>query len=112
MPWTRLVALPCEISQGIVSDERAFEIASSEGTSHLGVAPVHYFWNQNGERLDQDEPTGDQQIPGRIAARLLDQTNGSALVSIPDGSVIQVPVASITERPTEVVIDVPIGSRS
>jgi hypothetical protein len=110
MRQTQLIAIPCKISQGVVSDERAFEVALSGGTSHSGVAPVYYFWNQDGEPLKADEPPGDQEIRGKIAARLLERQNGTALVSIPDGAVVQVQAGSITSRPTEVTIDVPVGS--
>jgi hypothetical protein len=110
MPQTRLIALPCKISQGVVSDERAFEVALSDGVAHVGVAPVYYFWNQDDQRLGPNEPGDDQEIRGKIAARLLDRRNGTALVSIPDGSVVQVPANSITGRPTEVIIDVSVGS--
>ena len=110
MRQNRLIAVPCRISQGVVPDERAFEVTLSNGDSHPGVAPVHYFWNQDSERLAPNEPSGDQEVPGKVAARLLDRQNGTALVSIPDGSVVQVQADSITERPTEVIIDVPVGS--
>jgi hypothetical protein len=110
MRQTHLIAIPCKISPGVVPDERAFEIALSGGGSHSGVAPVHYFWNQGDERLDVDEPSDDQEIRGKVAARLLHRQNGTALVSIPDGTAVQVQADSITSRPTEVIIDVPVGS--
>jgi hypothetical protein len=110
MRQTQLMAIPCKVSQGVVSDERAFEVALSGGTAHSGVAPVYYFWNQDGEPLKANEPPGDQEIRGKIAARLLERQNGTALVAIPDGAVVQVQASSITARPTEVIIDVPVGS--
>jgi hypothetical protein len=110
MRQTHLVAIPCKISQGVVPDERAFEVALSGGGAHSGVAPVHYFWNQGDERLGADEPSDDREIRGKIAARLLDRQDGTALVSIPDGAAVQVPADSITARPSEVIIDVPVGS--
>jgi hypothetical protein len=108
MPWTRLVALPCKISRGIVSDERAFEIELSGKRCHVSVAPAHYFWNEKNVPLGKDEPSGDQEINGKIAARLLEHQNGTALVSIPDGNVVSVEVGAISERPTEIVIDVSV----
>jgi hypothetical protein len=110
MRQTQLIAIPCKIAQGVVSDERAFEVALFEGISHSGVAPVYYFWNQDGKPLKANEPPGDQEIRGNIAARLLARQNGTALVSIPDGAVVLVHADSITTRPTEVIIDVPIRS--
>ena len=110
MRQTHLIAISCKISQGVVPDERAFEVALSGNSIHSGVAPVYYFWNQEGERLSANEPPDDQEMRGKIAARLLDRQNGTALVSIPDGAVVQVQADSITPRPSEVIIDVPIGS--
>lgn len=110
MRQTHLIAIPCKISQGVVPDERAFEVTLNGGACHSGVAPVYYFWNHEGERLGASEPPGDQEMRGKIAARLLERHNGTALVSIPDGAVVQVQADSITQRPSEVIIDVPIGS--
>ncbi len=113
MSQTRLIALPCRISQGVVSDERVFEITLTDPRApYASVAPVHYFWNAHGERLRPDEPTNDTEIEGKIAARLLERQNGVALVSIPDGCVIEVKAESLQERPTEVRFDVPVGPRS
>ena len=38
MRRTHLIAVPCKIFQGVVPDERAFEITLSGGVSHSGVA--------------------------------------------------------------------------
>ena len=111
MSQTRLIAIPCKISRGVVSDERAFEVTLSGGALYAGVAPVYYFWTQEGSRLGPNEPGGDREISGKIAARLLERPNGTALVSIPDGAVIPVESKSIAPRPSEVVIDVPVGPR-
>lgn len=104
----RLIAVPCRISPGVVSDERAFEIALSDGNPHVGVAPAHYFWNDGKQPLAADEPAQDREIEGWIAARLLERQNGTTLVSIPDGSVAKVNSSVIVPRPAEVVIDVPV----
>lgn len=112
MNQVRLIAIPCEIFGGVVPDERAFEITLADHARHSGVSPVHYLWNQSGDRLKADEPGSDEGINGRIAARLLERENGTALVSIPDGSVVRIHAADIKDRPSKVVIDVPIGSRS
>lgn len=106
MSQSRLIALPCRISRGVVSDERAFEIRLAEGPSHVSVAPVFYFWTVQGVPLTKEEPSGDQEIDGKVAARLLERRNGTALVSIPDGSVVAVDGSAIQERPSQVVFDV------
>ena len=37
MRQTHLIAVPCKIFQGVVPDERAFEITLIGGTNHCGV---------------------------------------------------------------------------
>lgn len=98
---SKLKALPCTISQGSVSDECAFEIRLSGGTVYSGVAPKYYFWDNQGRQLDMDEPGAGRDIPGRVAARLLEESKGTALVSIPDGHVVAVDASTIADRPTE-----------
>lgn len=102
---SRLIALPCKIIRGVVSDERAFEIAIVDDSSHPGVAPVHYFWDDHGGRIADDVPTRDDEIIGKVAARLLERSKGTAIVSIPDGSVVPVKADHIAPRPSEVVFD-------
>ena len=109
MSNNRLTAIACKISEGVVSDERAFEIELADGNLHGGVAPVYYFWNQDGHRIGLREPTAGEEIQGKMAARLLERQNGTAMVSIPDGSVVRVQANALGERPTEVIIDVPVG---
>lgn len=111
MSRTRLIALRCKVIRGVVSDERAFEIALADGKCYSGVAPVHYFWDDDGARLSDDVPEDDQEIAGKVAARLLERDNDAALVSIPDGSVVRVKVDQMVDRPSEVVIHVPVGPR-
>ena len=45
MSHAKLIAVPCHISEGIVSDERAFELTLVNGEVHTGAAPRFYFWN-------------------------------------------------------------------
>ena len=81
----------------------------ADGGSHVGVAPVFYFWGPDDHRLGLSDPAGDVEIAGKIAARLLGRDEGVAVISIPDGSVLRVAAGAITRRPSEVVINVPVG---
>ena len=76
------------------------------------LQPMHYFWNGQDKPVGENEPTGEQEIDGKIAARLLDKADHLALVSIPDGKVIAVEQVLLTERPTEIKLNVSLGSRS
>jgi hypothetical protein len=109
----RLAAIPCKISRGVVSTERAFEVARIDGSTHDSFAPVFYFWNDKGEPLEENEPAGsDETIAGSIAARVIERHNGAAMVSIPDGCLVEVKSDSVTKRPGEVIVNVPVGPRS
>ena len=112
MAKAQLVAVSCRISQGVVSSEKAFDLTLSDGSEHSSVAPTHYFWTQAGKPLRADEPLNDEEIKGMIAARLLEKRDGSALVAIPDGEVVWARANEITSRPTEVILNVPVGSGS
>lgn len=112
MSRARLIALRCKIIRGVVSDERAFEIALADGRPYSGVAPVHYFWDVHGGRIPDNVPVSEQEVAGKVAARLLETENGTALVSIPDGAVVPVTVDQVVDRPSEVVFNVPVGPRS
>ena len=110
-PHTRLVAFPCKISRGVVTDERGFEIRLSDGEIYSGVAPAYYFWDDQNEPLSGDPPQGDSEVSGKIAARVIERGDDITLISIPDGSVVEVKTESVVApRPTEVIIHVPVGS--
>lgn len=112
MSQSRLGAVPCRISSGVVSDERAFEITTYSGSIHVGVAPVHYFWDTDGKELNDATPADDDTIGGLVAARVLGHHGDMKVVAIPDGSVIEVRADQVSDRPREVSIHVSIRSRS
>jgi hypothetical protein len=109
MSKKRLIAVPCRISQGIVSNERAFELDLHAGGTYTGGALRFYFWNDQDQPLTADEPGGGQEIEGKIAARLLRHENRCAVIAIPDGQVVLVDSQLVAPRPTEVKFDVSVG---
>ena len=108
MSQSRLIALPCKIFAGIVPDERAFEVKLKGGGIHSGVAPVHYFWDERDTPIPAEGGDNSPEITGKVAARLLEKQNGTALVSIPDGSAVSVDSSIITGRPSEIIFHVPV----
>ena len=97
MRSANLKAIACEISRGGFSDERVF---SFEGYS--GVASRTHMWTKEGQALEEGEPPVGQTIDGLVAVRILEAKGQTVLVSVPDGGVIEVPVALLVERPSGV----------
>ena len=110
MQNTKLIAIECKISRGVVSDERAFEITMADGTPHEGVAPFYYFWDQEGKALGPNDLESDDEAIAKIAARRVDVRGKVVIVSVPDGAVVPVDVKTVFDRPTQVVINVPVRS--
>jgi hypothetical protein len=85
-------AIACEISRGGFSDERVFTI-STHGIAHKGIASRRHMWHSDWAPIEEGEPPLDEVINGYVAARVLKVDKEHALVSIPDGDVIEVPVS-------------------
>lgn len=110
MQDTKFKALPCKISRGGFSDERVFSIIL-DSLNYAGVASRRYFWTSDQEALPEGEPPIGQEIVGIVAAHVIEtRPDGTALVSVPDGEVITVPVRSLLDRPCKAEAHVPVGS--
>lgn len=89
--YDRFYTLPCKISRGGFSEERAVRVTQANGQIHLGAIPRHYCYKSNGEQVTEDEPATGEQIKGRVVARLVrEEPKNQALVYLPDGEVILV----------------------
>lgn len=105
------VLLACRISRGGFSGERVFRLSLADGTEHVGVAPVGYFFHR-GDRpkpIEPNEPPHKgQPIEGLIAGRIVVNGGDTALVAVPDGETIEVKLDRIAfERRAAYV---PVGS--
>lgn len=101
MAKTPLVALPCRLSRGMFSSERAFEVKLANGETYTGGSPRHYCWHESGLPLETDGAT-DREINGLIAARIVDDDleAGQVAVEVPDGEVLAVFRDHLRPRPT------------
>ena len=97
--------IKCKMRPAGFSGEVTFEITTSEGTSHLGLASRRYLLTERGKPLS-DELRGESV--GFVAARLLEEHEDETLVSIPDGEVVSVNSSQLI-RP-EITTNVPVGS--
>jgi hypothetical protein len=102
MSKTTAVALKCNLSKGIFSTERIFEMRLANGETFTGLSPVHFCWNDKGDLLRPGEGEGEA-IPGFIAARVVEELEGDQVaVEVPSGDVLAVRKAQIRERPTPI----------
>lgn len=109
MPTAKPIALRCKISRGGFSGECMFRLTLPDGHVYTSAAPRHYCYTSSGRTLRPDQPPPGQTIEGKVAARLLRyEGDDQALVSVPDGEVLVVPVDQISERPQGVPPDVPV----
>jgi hypothetical protein len=90
MPSTELITIPCQFARGGFSSERVFQVETLSGV-FTGVAALEYCYDAEGEPLGPDQPPAGTKIKGRVAARFIqEESKQSALLSVPDGSVISV----------------------
>ncbi len=105
-----LVAVRCRISRGGFSSERVFRVTVAGGVEHVGAAPVEYFFDEQQRRLPPDQPPRGVTLQGFVAARVVEQTNGTILVSVPSGEVLRVGTGEIIEHPKGSRAHVPVES--
>jgi len=108
---TNLKAIACKISRGGFSDERvfSFKVADEE---YSGVASRGHMWDANGKPIEDGEPPLGDIMDGYVAVRVLEaRADATALVSVPDGGVVEMPLNQLEDRPSGVgQRNVPIGS--
>ena len=108
MTASKFKALQCQISRGGFSDERVFVLKGS--VKHQGVASRRHMWTKNGQPIEDGEPPLGKIVEGLIAARIIEVRGNVAVVSIPDGEVINMPVGELLDRPAKTGNHVPVGS--
>jgi hypothetical protein len=103
----KLVAIRCKISRGGFSGERVFHI-SMGATNHSGIGSRLHMWNRDGIPIGEGEPPIGEEMNGLVAARVLQIKGDIATVTVPDGEVIDISVAELSDRPS-VDNHVPVG---
>lgn len=93
------VFLNCRISLGAFSGERVFEVPQVGGPTYIGLSPLHYCYDANGNTLRASEPAPGKFVDGRVAARRIGGGDDFARVAIPDGRAIKVRNEFISQRP-------------
>jgi hypothetical protein len=105
-----LVAVRCRISRGGFSSERVFRVDIAGGVEHVAAGPVEYFFDENQQHLQGDQPPRGVTRAGYVTARVVEQKNDTVLVSVPSGEVLWVGINEIVEHPKGIRAHVPVPS--
>ena len=82
------VYLTCTLSKSAFSGERVFRVSLTDGTDHIGVAPVGYCLHHDRSPLKGQEPASP--IKGLVEGRVISNGGRIVTVAVPDGEVISV----------------------
>jgi hypothetical protein len=111
MPMSDPVYVRCQLSRGGFSSERVFRLTAAGGEEFVGSAPLPYCQTAGGKPLTPEQPPEGVRMHGRVAARVIRRdSDGSAWLSFPDGSVAQVWEELVIERKPEGAPHVPLQS--
>jgi hypothetical protein len=80
----------CTIERGGFSSEGAFSIQSASGELIIGGADVRYLRDENRHPLHEGQLAPGQQIHGFVQCRVLNITDGQAVVEVPSADVVTV----------------------
>jgi hypothetical protein len=105
-----LIAVRCRISRGGFSSERVFRVTMASGVEHVTAGPVEYFFDENQQRLQADQPPRGVTLAGYVTARVVEQKNDTVLVSVPSGEVLWLGMNEIVEHPKGIRAHVPVQS--
>jgi len=95
-----LILVRCEISRGGFPSEKVFRLTQSDGTVHIGAAPAGYFFTTAKKRFKPGEPAErGEWVPGFLAARVIQESDGTLLVSVPLADVLSVKKEDFVEYP-------------
>ena len=108
------VLVECRISRSGFASERIFRVEQTNRSEHIGAAPVHYCWTQDGTLLTARLPAENDKIPGLVQGYVISNGGLVAKIETPDGEVVEV-MTSVVKRDRDLPAlepyhHVPIGS--
>ena len=108
------VLVECRISRSGFVSERIFRVEQTNKSEHIGAAPVHYCWTQDGMRLTAQLPAENAKIPGLVQGYVISNGGLVARIETPDGQTVEV-MTSVVKRDRDLPAlkpyhHVPIGS--
>ena len=108
------VLLACHLGRSGFDSERIFLVGQPDRSEHVGAAPVHYCWTDQGARLGKDLPARGHRISGLIQGYVISNGGHLAKIETPDGETVVVETSSVKRfedvHSWEPYQDVPVGS--
>lgn len=90
MDREKIVFVRCSLSRGGFPSECVFRVSSFDGGTLAGVAPAHYCYKTDGNRI-QDQDLQDGEIEGLVAGLEINREAGIfSVVYMPDGELYKV----------------------
>lgn len=89
------VLVRCTLARSAFSGERVFEISRPSNNEYIGVAPLTSCYDDAKHQLSTTQPSESSRINGFVSARMVRNGGGEAVVLIPDGEMINVPVGLV-----------------
>lgn len=89
------VLIKCTLARSAFSGERVFEISRPLRDQYIGVAPLTSCYDETKHQLSAAQPGESSRIDGFVSARMVRNGGEEAVVLIPDGEMIKVPVGSV-----------------
>jgi hypothetical protein len=84
----------CLLSRGPFSGERIFDIELADGARYVGIAPRQSCLI-GGRQVNLDEPRPDETVPAMLDAYFVRNGGENAVILIPDGERVEVPVQAV-----------------
>lgn len=91
------VFVKCTLARSAFSGERVFEISRPSHEQYIGVAPLTSCYDETRQQLSAAQPSESVRIDGFVSARMVRNGGEEAVVLIPDGEMINVPVGLVAE---------------
>ena len=95
----RRVYVDCRLSRSAFSGERVFRVACSDGSEHIGVAPIHYCYASDGTPIGPNEPAKGERREGFVQGLSVENGGDEVSVALPDGNTVKVALDQV--RPAE-----------
>ena len=89
------VLVTCQLTRSGFSSERIFRIDQADQAEHIGAAPVHYCWTEEGKRLNENSPAKGKRISGLVQPYVISNGGLKARIETPDGENIEVDTSAV-----------------
>ena len=89
------VLVRCTLARSAFSGERVFKISRPSNNEYIGVAPLTSCYDERKQRLSAAQPRESTRIDGFVSARIVRNGGEEAVVLIPDGEMINVPLGLV-----------------